>query len=82
MMLFQLPKMFLKIHYFKKVHNLQSLPLGIALFGSFKSPLILAPAKIPMTDGKNTEKTEKKFSPSAHFGHKFALITEPKKLCH
>ena len=82
MMLFQLPKMFLKIHYFKQVNNLQSLPLGIALFGSFKSPLILAPAKIPMTDGKNTENTEKKFSPSSHFGHKFALITEPKQFCH
>ena len=36
-------------------------PFGMAVPGSFKSPLRFAPATIPVTAGKNTAKTEKKF---------------------
>lgn len=41
---------------------LKKVPLGMATAGSCRSPLIQAPVKIGVTDGKKTPKTEKKFS--------------------
>ena len=35
-------------------------PLGMAVVGSFKSPLMFAPATMPVTAGKKTAKTLKK----------------------
>ena len=38
-------------------------PFGIAMAGSFRSPLMLAPAVIPVTAGKKTANTVQKLSP-------------------
>lgn len=53
--------------------NVWKLPLGMAAFGSRRSPLILAPANIPITDGKNTENIS--FSSAFHLGQIFAMMT-------
>ena len=41
-----------------------NVPFGMATDGSFKSPEIFEPARIPVAAGKKIEKTVKKFSPS------------------
>ena len=46
---------------------------------TFKSPDILAPARIPVAAGKNMENTEKKLLPSRNDGPKFSVNTEPEK---
>jgi hypothetical protein len=46
---------------------------------TFRSPEILAPAKIPVAAGKNTAKTEKKLSPSLNCGVKLSKNTEPRR---
>lgn len=46
------------------VPNAAKVPLGISLDGCFKSPLILIPAKTPVTVGKNTPNTVNQLYPS------------------
>ena len=46
---------------------------------TFKSPEMLAPAKIPVAAGKNIAKTEKKSSPFLKSGTKLDIINEALK---
>jgi hypothetical protein len=46
---------------------------------TFKSPDMLAPAKIPVAAGKNMAKTEKKLSPSLKSGPKLVEKTSATK---
>ena len=54
-------------------------PFGIAMAGSFRSPLMLAPAVIPVTAGKNTANTVQKLSPLSS-GRVLDRVTEAWKL--
>lgn len=49
---------------FYPVPTAANVPLGISVDGCFKSPLILIPAKTPVTVGKNTPKTVNQLYPS------------------
>ncbi len=45
---------------------------------TFKLPEIFAPARMPVTEGKNTPNTYGNVSLSVNLGPKFSLITVPK----
>lgn len=46
---------------------------------TFKSPEMLAPARMPVAAGKKMAKTEKKVSPSRKSGGKFSMKIFPEK---
>ena len=53
---------------------------GMATDGSFKSPEMFDPARIPVAAGKNIEKTVKKFSLSEKSDHKFSARKSVRRL--
>lgn len=64
-------------HLHLALHLTQRAFIIIILPLTFKSPEILAPARIPVAAGKNIENTEKKSWPSRKSGCKFSANTSP-----
>lgn len=57
-----------------------NVPLGMSFEGALKSPLMLIPAMIPVTVGKNTPNTLNQLYPSSYFGYAFSatfLVDHP-----
>ena len=48
----------------------------MALEGSFKSPEMFEPARMPVAAGKKIENTSKKPDPSENFGIRFSFKTD------